>query len=270
VNLDQLDARASAMGHLAAYAGIAAGVAAMMWILVLQPGAAGPVDVQIPTTAPVAFLFAAGSRIAGGPIAALQAALGTLLMLASALAIGCALWALAKKRKALGRAAFAFLVGINLFHPVSPPMQPDPPKAVDVAKARKLVGLEPGKSAGSLVSPDPAIRYIVSQIAWIEGDRDGARRLSAGLNAAMLESPIEASFRLQFLQSKPVVRSSVCTTSGCLPAEVRAKASLALAALTLLLAAAAAAGWAVRRHIGARCRRLAELSMRPVALRLAR
>ena len=167
-------------------------------------------------------------------------------MLVCLAAFVCAIWALATRRKRIGRSAIAILmVALNLFRPVSPPMQPIPPVAVEAAAARRLVGLGPVQPVVSFRTGDASTRYVLAQIAYVEGDRAGARRLWAGLNGRDLESPIEAPFRLQFLQGRPVWRSAVCTTTGCFPEPVRALLAAIAAFAALALAGAAAAAWEV-------------------------
>jgi hypothetical protein len=258
--LDELGRRAAAIGRISLVAAVAAPIASAFWVLLLQPGRSGPADVHIPSTAPAVLAGARGGHIAGGPIAALQASLATLLMLVCLAAFVCAIWALATRRKRIGRSAIAILVALNLFRPVSPPMQPIPPVAVEAAAARRLVGLGPVQPVVSLRTGDASTRYVLAQIAYVEGDRAGARRLSAGLDGRDLESPIEAPFRLQFLQGRPVSRSAVCTTTGCFPEPVRALLAAIAAFAALALAGAAAAAWEVQRRIVARCRRIEDLS----------
>jgi hypothetical protein len=257
--LDELRRRAAAIGQVSLIAGVAGLVASTFWALLLQPGRDGIADVHLPSSAP-ALTAARGFHVAGGGIAAFQANLAFALTLVSFIAFICAIWALASRRKRMGRWAIGLLVALNLFRPVSPPMQPMPPVAVDAAEARRLVGLAPGERAASSRTGDPSARYVLAQIAYIEGDRVGARQLAAGLDGGALDSPIEAPFRLQFLQGRPIARSAVCTTSGCFPEAVRAFLAALAACASLALTATAAAAWAVRRRIVARCRRIDGLS----------
>ena len=260
--LERLESRRSLLARSAA---IAAGVilfAASAFVLLLQPGAgSGPADVHVPDFALRLLDRVAEDRVAivGGPVALVQSWLSTFLGILMLVALGLFILALKQRRKGLSKIAFGCLIGLSLLQPVSPPTQMNPPRAVNPATARALLGVPshgwPSEWAKSL----PENRYILAQIAFIEGDRDSAARFSAGLTGAEMASPIEAPFRLQFLQGRPPVRTTMCFVSGCLSENVRGSLVLLMVATILLGLAIAGGSLGLRRALDRRSERVVEL-----------
>ena len=237
--------------------------AAAAFVLLLQPSAGtGPADVHIPDFASRLLDRLSEDRIAiaGGTVALVQRWLSTFVGFLLIVALGLFLLSLKQRRKLLAKLAFACLIGLSLLRPVSPATQMNPPQAVSAATARALLGLQPQGWPRQWASSYPENRYMLAQIAYIEGDRAAAARFSAGLTGEEMASPIEAPFRLQFLQGRPIVRTTACLTTGCFSETARKVLMLImLAAILLGLAAGAASLW-LRIALGRRCERVTELA----------
>jgi hypothetical protein len=240
----------------------AALVAAFAFVLLLQPGAgSGPADVHVPDFA-LHLLGKAPSgavHLAGGRIAEAQSGLSKIITALTLAAFATVVWALWKRRKVPGHLGLACFIGLQLMSPVSPQLQMNPARGVSAATARQLLGLAPNAPLPSARGADPETRYLLAQIAFIEGDRAAARRFAAGLEGGQMASPIEAPFRLQFLQGRPPVRSTVCFPTGCVGETARAAAFIVSVAAAILALALAIAAFLLRRALGRRCARIAGL-----------
>jgi hypothetical protein len=258
--IDDLESRRRQLASVAYAAAGAALVAAIASIILLQPGAGtGPADVHLPDTGSFFAARDPAAHIAGGPIAELQARLGTLLLVLGYGSIALLVWALIRRSKKLAKFGFFSLLAFSLLRPVSPSMQMNPPQAVSAAAARERLGL--GRE-GWPAAPEtrPGTRYMLAQIAFIEGDRARAAHFSAGLAGRDLASPIEAPFRLQFLQGLPVGRTTVCYIQGCFPETVRRILQIAMALLVLASLALGGAAIRLRGLLRRRCERIEQLS----------
>jgi len=261
--IEDLETRRSLLARSAA---IAAGIilfAAAAFVLLLQPGAgSGPADVHVPDFALGLLdrLPEDGIAIAGGPVALVQRWMSTFVGFLMIVALGLFLLALKQRRKGVAKIAFPVLIGLSLLRPVSPPTQMNPPRAVAAPTARTLLGIPPQGWPREWRTSYPENRYMLAQIAWIEGDRAAAARFSAGLTGEEMASPIEAPFRLQYLQGRPPVRTTACLTTGCFSEGVRTILLLTmLAAILLGLAIAGGSVW-LRAALGRRCERVAALT----------
>lgn len=252
-----------ARAALAAGALVALG-AVLLLALLIEPGS-GVVDVQIPAGARSLVeahrtLLASGEPwVVGRGIGRIPQMLACAMQAGSLVAAALGIWALAKRRKRIGWIAAAYIGLIQVAGPIPTTMQPEPPIAVSVATARRLLAIDAsGASAAS-----PWRRYMSAQLAYAERDRAGAMRLARGIDAEQLQSPIEARYRLQFLQSGPIAQTSVCFKLGCLsPGRQRAAQAMAAALLIAGAALAAGAAWLLillTRRIG----RIKRLRARP-------
>ncbi|HYJ51704.1 MAG TPA: hypothetical protein VEW04_00880 [Allosphingosinicella sp.] len=260
--IDDLERRRQRLAALtyAAAGAVLVGIAAS--VVMLQAGAgAGPSDVHLPEAMlPVLqrnSAFEPEVHIAGGAIAALQNRLGVALLFSGLVAMGVIAWALVKRRKAAAKYAMFCLIGCNVLRPVSPPMQIAPPRAVDAASARRLIGLGPRGWPSGIDRPE--VRYVLAQIAFIEGDRMRAMQFSAGLTGSALASPIEAPFRLQFLQNSAPTRSTVCYPQGCFSESARGSLQKLFFILTLAALGMGIGTFRLRLMLRRRCERIGAL-----------
>jgi hypothetical protein len=210
------------------------------FILVLQPGAFdGPVDVHIldnlaDKLVPRWSTGGNGVWIVGGFIGTVQHWIGIAVQSFGFLAIPFTIGSLIfRKKKAAKFGVFLFLAAM-LLHTVSPTTQVWAPKAVSTATARQLLDMPASGWPADAASAVPGQRYVMAQIAFIEGDPARAARYSADLRGSLLGSPIEAPFRLQFLQGRPNIMSTVCKISGCMKESVRFPLSIFMGLASLI------------------------------------
>jgi hypothetical protein len=260
--LEDLHARRSLLARTSAIAGGIVLFAAAAFVLLLQPGAAsGPADVHVPDFALHLLDRLPEDRIAivGGPVALVQRWLSTFVTLLGVGSLVLFCIALTQRRKGIAKVALPCMIGLSLLRPVSPATQMNAPSAVTPATARALLGIPPQGWPREWATSYPENRYMLAQIAFIEGDRAAAARFSAGLTGEEMASPIEAPFRIQFLQGRPPVRTTVCLTSGCFSESVREILSLVMLAALLLGLAVGGASASLRLALGRRCERITEL-----------
>jgi hypothetical protein len=154
------------------------------------------------------------------------------------------IWALIKRRSRIALYSIALAVFLALFAPVPTVMQPTPPKAMSVMDAAVFV-----RDTSNFHPRDPiSQRYMAAQVAYLKGDKSRARQLSEGLTARALASPIEAKYRLQFLQGRKPEMSNVCFKPLiCLKQDTLGKARItAMLAFILALIVALCAFWLCR------------------------
>ncbi|MDB5669866.1 MAG: hypothetical protein JWO25_825 [Alphaproteobacteria bacterium] len=262
--IDDLQRRARRARDLSIVAASLAVLALFMCVFLLQAGAgSGPGDVDIPPASHWLVehggLPAGEPHLAGGWITTLQGRVATVAHLVYGLAVIVFIWGLIKRRKRTAKIAFAAIVGISIFNPTNPARIFNPAVALPASTARSVMGLPAGGPLVTKTPPDAATRYMLAQIAYVEGDRRSAASFARGLDSGNLMSPIEAPFRLQFLQGRNQGLTTVCKWNGCLGESTRGTLSV-LAWLLFALASAAAGSclWfslSLRR----RCERVAEL-----------
>ena len=272
-NIADLDKRITATKHALSWLVAVLLVAMLAGAFLLESGSGERmVDIHFPdrTLHLLARVPAGELHVVGGVIGRVQRALSVLLTFCSAGAVATIIWALVKRRRRAALLALAWLVSLSFVRPVSPPTQPNPPVAVSPSVARSALALEPtlnappdlvtreeaGTRSAGIDKLEPARadrdpvdrsnwqRYILAQILYAEGNRVAARRLATGVRAIDLDSPIEAPFRLQYLNGEYRGRTTVCYVSGCLSERVRRL--LLFAAFTAAVAAsmvALATGW---------------------------
>ena len=200
--------------------------------------------VAVPTHVP-------GHRLAGQDLSLIwtgagwiQLALSALVQVVAAIAPLVFIWALIKRKSRIALYSIALTIILGAFAPVSTVMQPTPPKAMSVTGAAAFVRQDSNFHPNDRVSQ----RYMAAQLAYLQGDKARARRLSAGLTARALASPIEAEYRLQFLQGRKPEMSNVCFKPlNCLNQDTLGKARIAaMAAFVLALIVALGAFWLCR------------------------
>jgi len=264
--VEDLKARHAWLGKMARRGIFLALFCAVAFLLTLQAGAwSGPRDVHIPDSLANSMVerWSNGNdrvHIVGGVIGTIQhwigigitiGALATFLMLILSL-IRRKLWML----KFAGLMYFA----LTILYPVSPPAQIWASKSVSTATARDLLGIRAAGWPTDTKMADPDKRYMLAQIAFIEGDKATATRLSAGLSGRQLRSPIEAPFRLQFLQGRQNNLSAVCNVSGCLKEPVRFALNIFLALATIAVLGLVIAAFKTRAILNSRCERIVAMS----------
>ena len=175
-------------------------------------------------------------------------------------AAGFIIWALVKRRKRAAYVAIGWIVLISYAGPIPTIMQPDPPVAVSVPAARAALGVTGPANPGWLRETLPWRRYMLAEIAYAEGDRADAARLSAGLTSFDIASPIEGAYRLQFLQGHAPTVSSACFKFGCLTPAGQYWGERAALGLCLLAICLAVAIWRVLRVVRRRLAAIDELT----------
>jgi hypothetical protein len=182
-------------------------------------------------------LFAPGEPYDVGPGVAKLVQWVLVLSFAAAqlFGLGLLVWSLKKKRKQFITPAIVIFLMADILCPVPKVVVAGTGKAVSIETAEKLLAVKPMKGPIRLdklngrspfqLAPQyagPAMTYVRAQIAYARGDRAAARKLSANLSPQTLASPIEAPYRLQFLQGQYKGITTVCFTRlGCVNEEQR-------------------------------------------------
>lgn len=149
--------------------------------------------------------------------------------------LGLLFWSLRKKQKKFITPAIVIFLMADILCPVPKVVVAGTGKAVSIETAEKLLAVKPmngpirldklnGRSPFQLVPKDavPAKAYVRAQVAYASGDRAAARKLAANLSPQTLASPIEAPYRLQYLQGNYNGLTTVCFTRlGCVNEEQR-------------------------------------------------
>ncbi|MDB5705341.1 MAG: hypothetical protein JWN66_2457 [Sphingomonas bacterium] len=271
-NREELEARALQIRHALIGAALAALFFVILAILLLDPSS-GIADVHVPSDGRD-LLFAYPGKLPAGEPYVVNQGIGRVGQILSSViqtsllgAAGLLIWALVKRRKPVTYAAIFWLVLISYAGPVPTFMQPTPPISVSVPVARTALGVTGAASSASAREMPTWRRYMLAQVAYAEGDRAGAVRLSSRISSEDIASPIEGAYRLQFLQGHPPTVTSACFKFGCLTPPARWWAEIAAFALALLAACLTIAAWQLLRTVR---RRLASIEQLTATGRLRR
>lgn len=174
--------------------------------------------------------------------------------------IGSLIWALIKKKRQIVMLSLLVLSLIAIFAPVPKFFVQGVAKAVSVETAERLLTQKQDPTVLFRLADEHAkvaATYVRAQIAYVKGDRARARELSANVNLISLGSPIEAPYRLQFLQGRYANLTTVCfVTFGCLNEQQRQDRLALFACITALLLLAAIASAAFSLHLAQRLTRV--------------
>lgn len=246
-NRADLDRQMKLMRSVLIGAALGSAFAAIVLALIALNGG-GIADVHVPSDALSLLRKHPGGLPDGEPYVVgrgpgpLRQVLGSVLPLSHLLALGVTIWALTKRRKAIALAGIAWIVLMSLAGPALTLVQPTPPLAVSAPVAREIVRADLDK-----LSPDERevmidpMRYMKAQLAYLDGNRPTAAKLSAGLAPNDIGSPIEGAKRLQYLQGS-LGEAGICLPAGCLsPTQRTIVERLVIAALTACVLCAIAA-----------------------------
>ena len=173
--------------------------------------------------------------------------------------LGLLFWSLKKKQTKFITPAIVIFLMADILCPVPKVVVAGTGKAVSIATAEKLLAVPPmkgpirldklnGRSPFQLAPKyaGPAKAYVQAQIAYASGDHAAARKLSANLSPQTLASPIEAPYRLQYLQGNFKGLTTVCFTRlGCVNEEQRQWRFTAFVWTAVALALGGIALWAL-------------------------
>lgn len=240
---DQIAARADMARSTLLWAGLAALLSLILGCLLIAPSS-GINDVQLAGGAAdilrekAVRLGLESPHLIGSNSGLIPLTLSAFLQLVSLIAGGALVWALVKRHRSAAKVSFGVLFALSLVGPIPTMLQPDPPTAIGVEAAVRLVG----PLDASAASAPPWKRYMLAQIAYIRGSRNAARSLTADIDYETLGSPIEGRYRLQYLHGEPVRITNVCFKRGCLSPGALAGARQAvwtIGLVSLLVAVAA-------------------------------
>lgn len=135
------------------------------------------------------------------------------------------IWALRKKQRRLVLLALFLIIVVGRYTPVPKVLVAGTGKAVSVETAERLLTAKPDNRTLFMlasVHEKEVKAYVRAQIAYAKGDLSTARKLSAGVKLPSLGSPIEAPYRLQFLQDRYQGLTTACFINlGCLTEQQR-------------------------------------------------
>ena len=241
-------------------AALAAIVFAIVAVLLLDTHA-GIIDVHVPYAGRDMLLDYKGPMPAGEPytvdrgLGRVSQILSSIIQTSTLGAAGVTIWALIGRRKVVVYFAIGWLVLISYAGPIPTLMPPDPPIAVSVPLARAAMAVKGPAGSDWMAERTGWRRYVLAQIAYAEGNRADAARLSSGLGIKDITSPIEGAYRLQYLQGEAPTMSASCFKFGCLSNGSRWWGELGAALLTTLALALMVCGAltlrAVRRRLAA-------------------
>lgn len=176
----------------------------------------------------------------GDGLWAIPHAIALVLDFLSLVAAVALIWALCVRRAGVVTPCLAFFLIHSLISPL-PVLHPAAlPRGTDLSTAQRLLG-----PASRITAADnEGKRYIAAQIAFLQGNRAAARRLSQGIEADVLGSR-DAAYRLPLLQGRKPDTTIVCFKYGCLSPQSLAEAQK----VTMALAVLAALGMAIAAYI---------------------
>ena len=239
MNHAEMVARANQIRRAMMIAVLAAFVFAVVAVLLLDTHT-GIVDVHVPYAGRHMMLDYKGPMPPGEPYT-VDRGLGRVAQILSSIiqtstlgAAGLIIWALIKRRKVVAYLAIGWLVLVSYAGPIPTLMQPDPPIAVSVSLARAAMAVKGPAGPDWMTEKTGWRRYVLAQIAYAEGNRAAAARLSSGLGIEDITSPIEGTYRLQYLQGDAPAMSASCFKFGCLSTDGRWWGELGAVLLTSL------------------------------------
>jgi hypothetical protein len=263
MNHAELVAHANQIRQAMMIAALAALVFAIVAVLLLDSHT-GIVDVHVPYAGRYVLLDYKGPMPAGEPytvgrgLGRLSQILSSIIETSTLGAAGLIIWGLIKRRKIGVYLAIGWLVLVSYAGPIPTLMQPDPPIAVSVPLARAALTIEGPAGPAWMAEKTGWRRYMLAQIAYAEGNRAAAARLSSGLGIEDITSPIEGPYRLQYLQGQAPTMSASCFKFGCLSHAGRRWGELGAALLTTVALVLALCGALTLRVVR---RRLAAIDM---------